>query len=131
MMKKTTPEDVDQYIAGFPAEIQAVLQSVRKVIRSTAPAAREVIKYGIPTYVLNGNFVHFGGFSKHIAIYPAPRKSESLREKIAPYLSGQSTLKFALDQRLPLALIREIVRYLAEENMKKLKKGEIKRAVDK
>lgn len=129
MIKKNIPEDVEQYIAEFPEEVQSVLESIREAIRSSAPDAQEIIKYGIPTYVLNGNFVHFGGFSKHIAIYPAPQKSELLRDKIAPFLSGQSTLKFPLDKRVPLALIRQIVKYLADENRKKLKPGRMKKTV--
>ena len=120
MKSKTIAPDVDAYIAEFPPDIQEVLQSIRKAVRASAPEAEEIIKYGIPTYVLHGNLVHFGGFSKHIALYPAPKKDETLREKIEPFLSGQSTLKFPLGKRIPLALIKQIVKYLVAERNQKL-----------
>ena len=120
MKSKTIAPDVDAYIAEFPHDIQEVLQSIRKAVRASAPEAEETIKYGIPTYVLHGNLVHFGGFSKHIALYPAPKKDEALREKIEPFLSGQSTLKFPLGKTIPIALIKQIVKYLVAEKKQKL-----------
>lgn len=119
-MKNTTvPENVDQYIAEFPGQVRQILQSVRKAVKASAPEAEETIKYGIPTYVLHGNLVHFGAYSKHLALYPAPKKSEALSEKIAPFLSGQSTLKFPLEKPIPVTLIKQIVKYMVAERMKK------------
>ena len=120
IMKKTEFENVDQYIGQFSPEIRAVLQEIRDEILTVVPSAEEIIRYGIPTYVLNGNFVHFGAFSKHISLYPAPKRDSTLVQKIAPFLSGQSTLKFPIGKPLPIALIRQIVQSLAKENMKKV-----------
>jgi uncharacterized protein YdhG (YjbR/CyaY superfamily) len=115
-MKSILAENVDQYIAGFAPDLSKRLQELRTTILKTAPQAEETIKYGIPTYVLHGNLVHFGGFKSHIALYPAPKKSIELQKSIAPYLSGQSTLKFPIDKPLPVSLIKKIVKYLVMQN---------------
>jgi uncharacterized protein YdhG (YjbR/CyaY superfamily) len=121
-MKSNTPDSVDQYISGFPEDIRKLLIQVRTTVQKAAPEAEETIKYGIPTYVLDGNLVHFGGFAKHLAFYPVPR-DKTMREKLKPYLSGKSTLKFPLDKPVPMALIREIVRSLVQQRMGATAKG--------
>ena len=69
---------IDEYIAAFPPDVQKILQQVRTTIRKAAPDAVEAIKYGIPTFVLGENLVHFGGFkpmSASIRLPPASRPS--------------------------------------------------------
>ena len=43
-MSPTTFKDIDEYIAAFPEETQAILQKVRETIRKAAPEAQEAIK---------------------------------------------------------------------------------------
>jgi uncharacterized protein YdhG (YjbR/CyaY superfamily) len=66
----TTAADVDAYIAGFPAEVAERLSAMRATIRAQAPLATERISYGVPTFYLNGNLVHFAGFAGHVRFYP-------------------------------------------------------------
>ena len=67
---------IDAYIAAFPPEVRKILNAIRKTIRSVEPAFEEAIRYGIPTFQLDGkNIVHFAGHAKHTAVYPAPRGS--------------------------------------------------------
>jgi uncharacterized protein YdhG (YjbR/CyaY superfamily) len=79
------PEDIDQYIAGFPKDVQELLQKIRSTIREAAPKAEEVIKYRMPTFTLNGNLVHFAAFKRHIGFYPAPRGIEKFKEELSSY----------------------------------------------
>jgi uncharacterized protein YdhG (YjbR/CyaY superfamily) len=65
---KTGPKDIDEYIAGFPKEIQEILEKIRTTIRKAAPDAEESISYQIPTFTLKGNLVHFAAFKKHIRL---------------------------------------------------------------
>jgi uncharacterized protein YdhG (YjbR/CyaY superfamily) len=44
---------VDEYISGFPAEVQVILEKVRDTIRRAAPDAEEGIAYGMPAYRLH------------------------------------------------------------------------------
>ena len=115
------PTNIDEYIAGFPAEIQHILQTLREVIREAAPAAHEAISYKLPTFKLNGNLVHFAAFKGHIGFYPTPSGIDAFAAELAPYRTGKGTLQFPLDQPLPLDLVRRIVEYRVQENLAKKK----------
>jgi len=112
-------EDIDQYISAFPENVQALLQQVRLTIQKAAPDAKEAIKYGIPTFILNGNLVHFGGYKKHIGFYPATLGIEAFKDETAKYEAGKGTLQFKLDEPLPLELIGLIVKFRVDVNLGK------------
>ena len=109
--------DIDAYIAGFPAEVQAVLQKVRAVIRKAAPAAQEAMKYGIPTFVLNGNLIHFAGFKSHIGLYPTPSGIVAFKKELAGYASSKGAVQFPLDKPIPYALIEKITKFRMKETL--------------
>jgi uncharacterized protein YdhG (YjbR/CyaY superfamily) len=121
MMEKNTeqPKDIDAYIAGFPPEVQAILQEVRMTIRKAAPQAKETINYQIPTFTLEGNLVHFAGFKKHIGFYPAPSGIEKFKDELAGYESAKGSVQFPLDQPIPYDLISRIVAFRVAENLEK------------
>jgi uncharacterized protein YdhG (YjbR/CyaY superfamily) len=108
------PRDIDEYIAGFPKDVQEILERIRTTIRKAAPDAKETIKYQMPTFTLNGNLVHFAVFQKHIGLYPAPRGVEALEEEVARYRGAKSSLRFPLDEPIPFDLIAKIVKLRAE-----------------
>jgi uncharacterized protein YdhG (YjbR/CyaY superfamily) len=110
---------IDDYIATFPAEVQAILQRIRATIREAAPEAEEAIKYGIPTFTLHGNLVHFGGYKSHVGFYPAPSGIEAFQDDLARYQSGRGTLRFPLDEPIPYQLITRVVRFRIAENQAK------------
>lgn len=112
-------QDIDQYISTFPPNVQTLLQQIRQTIHETAPQAKEAIKYGIPTFVLNGNLVHFGGYKKHIGFYPAPIGIEAFKEECMMYETGKGTLQFPLDRPLPLELIGRIMKFKVEKSLAK------------
>ena len=70
---------IDAYIAAFPEDVQALLQAVRATIKAAAPDAQEKISYGMPTFALHGNLVHFAAFKHHIGFYPAPSGIQAFR----------------------------------------------------
>jgi uncharacterized protein YdhG (YjbR/CyaY superfamily) len=110
---------IDEYIATFPAEIQAILQEIRAAIRDVVPDAEEKISYQMPTFYLHGNLVHFAAFKKHIGFYPTPTGVEAFQERLSQYKGAKGSVQFPLDQPMPLDLIREIVRYRVEESTAK------------
>lgn len=110
------PKNIDEYIAGFPPEVQEILQKIRLTIRKAAPKAEEAIKYAIPTFTLNGNLVFFAAYKKHIGLYPAPRGNEAFKEELSAYGGGKGTVQFPLDKPIPYALIRKIVKFRVKEN---------------
>ena len=109
------PADVDDYIAGFPPEVRELLEKVRKAIRKAAPDAVETIKYGIPTYVLNGNLVSFAGYKQHIGVYPIPAGDAAFQADLAPHRTMKSTARFPLDEPVPYDLIGRLVRFRVQE----------------
>lgn len=116
MAKRPTINSVDEYIAGFPAATQEVLEEVRALIRAAASGATETISYAIPTFDLNGHLVHFAGYRNHIGLYPGPSGIEAFREELKPYKSARGSVQFPLGQPLPMDLIRRIVEFRVQEN---------------
>ncbi len=121
-MITTKTDSIEAYISGFPKPIQEILEQIRSTIKSVAPDASEAIKYAIPTFILNGNLVHFAGYKNHIGLYPAPSGMEQFEEEIAMYKTGKGTLQFPIDQPMPLDLIARIVKFRVQENEAKAKK---------
>jgi uncharacterized protein YdhG (YjbR/CyaY superfamily) len=116
-MKETNP--IDEYIADFEGEAKKKLIEIRELIRSLVPEAKEKISYGMPTFQLRGNLVHFAGYAHHIGFYPAPSGIENFESRIAKYKHAKGSVQFPLDEPLPVDLIRDIVEYRKRENEKK------------
>jgi len=114
---QTAPKSIDEYIAGFPNDVQEILEKIRMTIRKAAPAAEEAIKYQIPTFTLKGNLVHFAAYKSHIGFYPAPSGIEKFKDELAIYASGKGTLKFPLDKPIPFDLISRIVKFRVRKNL--------------
>lgn len=111
--------EVDQYIAGFPLEVQLILEKLRDTIQKTAPEAQEKISYGIPTFTLEGNLVHFAAYKNHIGFYPAPSGLNAFKEELAGYKGAKGSVQFPLNQPLPWETIVKMVKYRVEENRAK------------
>jgi uncharacterized protein YdhG (YjbR/CyaY superfamily) len=118
---QTAPTDIDEYIAGFPHDIQEILEEIRMTIRRAAPDAEETIKYRMPTFTLKGNLVHFAAFKKHIGFYPAPTGIEEFENELSVYEGGKGSVQFPLDKPIPFDLISKIVRFRVEENLARAK----------
>ncbi|MEZ4767222.1 MAG: DUF1801 domain-containing protein [Caldilineales bacterium] len=114
---KTAPTTIDQYIAGFPPDVQSILHEFRRTIHEAAPDAQEKISYGMPTFTLKGNLVHFGAFKTHIGFYPIPSGIEAFQEELSVYKQGKGSVQFPLDQPMPYDLITRIVQFRVQENL--------------
>lgn len=122
MQEKTVePQTIDEYIATFPPEVRLLLQKIRKTIHEAAPEAKEAIKYRMPTFVLNGNLVHFAGFKHHIGFYPVPSGMEKFKADLSRFKQGKGSVQFPLDQPIPYDLIQRIVEFRVAENKAKIK----------
>ncbi len=111
-----TPQTIDEYIAGYPPDVQAILRQIRATIKEVAPDAGEKIGYGLPTFTLNGrNLVHFGAFKQHIGFYPAPSGLDQFQDELAAYAGSKGAVRFPLDQPIPYDLVRKITAFRVEE----------------
>ena len=122
-MKAKVAKNIDEYIADFPDDVQAAMQKVRATIRKAAPRADEAIKYQIPTFVLNGNLIHFAGYKNHIGLYPGSRAIEVFKDELAAYKLAKGTVQFPLDKPVPVGLINKITKFCVQRNLAKPQKG--------
>lgn len=113
---------MDEYISTFPEGVQRILNEVRQTIKDAAPEAEETINYGIPTFTLNGNLVHFAAFENHIGFYPTPSGMEAFQKELSSYKGAKGSVQFPIDQALPLPLIRRIVEFRVKENLERKQK---------
>lgn len=127
---KATYKDIDSYIKLQPKDVQVILEKVREAISKAAPEAEETINYGIPTFTLNGNLVHFAAYKSHIGFYPTPSAIEAFKKELSVYEGAKGSVQFPLDKAMPLTLISKIVKYRVKENLakaaSKAKKGKAK-----
>jgi len=114
---QTSPRNIDEYIAGFPKDVQEILQKIRMTIRKAAPESEEAIKYQMPTFTLKGNLVHFAAFKKHIGFYPVPTGIAEFKNELSVYEGGKGSVRFPLDQPIPFDLISKIVKFRVKENL--------------
>ena len=114
---RTAPKNIDEYITGFPPDVQVILEKIRATIRKAAPGAEERISYQIPTFTLKGNLVHFAAFKKHIGFYPTPSGIAKFKKELSAYESAKGSVQFPLDQPIPFALISRIVKFRVKENL--------------
>ena len=123
-MKKDqpAPTTIDEYIAQYPKDVQKLLETMRATIRKAAPDAEEKIGYGIPTFTLNGNLVHFGGFKNHIGFYPGPGGVAAFKAELSEYAGAKGSVQFPFDKPLPLAKVTKIVKFRVKQNLEKGKK---------
>jgi uncharacterized protein YdhG (YjbR/CyaY superfamily) len=113
---------INSYIENFPSEVQVLLEKMRATISKAAPDAEETIGYGIPTFKLNGNLVHFAGYKNHIGFYPAPSAIKAFQKELSVYEGAKGSVQFPLNKALPLALVAKIVKFRVKENLAKTKK---------
>lgn len=118
-MKKA--KDVNEYILSFPPSTQKLLKQMRTTIKKAAPDAEELISYGMPAYKLNGPLVYFGGYESHIGFYAIPSGISAFKKELSKYKGGKGSVKFPMDEPLPLNLVTNIVKFRVKENNEKIK----------
>jgi uncharacterized protein YdhG (YjbR/CyaY superfamily) len=121
MAQRSAATNIDEYIAECSPDVRSILEKIRSTIRDSAPQATEKISYAIPTFVLDGNLVHFAAFKNHIGFYPPVKGDEKLVADTAPYRGEKGNLRFPLDRPIPYALIRRIVKHRVQEQLGKAK----------
>jgi uncharacterized protein YdhG (YjbR/CyaY superfamily) len=117
--KQKLPTTIDEYIADFPKDVQERLHRVRTAIKKAVPHAEEKIAYGIPTFVLNGNLIHFAGYENHIGLYPGSKPIEEFKDELTKYRLSKGTVQLPLDMPLPVGLIGRITKFCVQRNLER------------
>ncbi|MES2689714.1 MAG: DUF1801 domain-containing protein, partial [Bacteroidota bacterium] len=103
------------------------LEQIRAAIQKAAPSATEAIKYGMPTFVLKGNLIHFAAYKNHIGIYPAPVAIEAFAKDFAPYKTSKGAVQLPIDKPMPLGLIAKVTRFRVKQMSEEVKPGKNKK----
>lgn len=122
-IKSKPAKNIDEYIAGFPENVQERMKKLRATIHKAAPGAEESISYSIAAFKLNGTLIFFAGFKNHIGIYPVPRSNELFTKELESYRGGKGTAQFPHNEPIPFGLLTRIVKLRLRENKEKIKKN--------
>ena len=117
-LAKRKPQTIDEYLARVSPDQRALLQKLRKTIRTVAPKVEEGISYGIPAFRLNGrSLVFFGAWANHCAFYPGSSATlEKIRNDLKGFQITKGTVRFSPDNPLPPALVKKLVKARIAEN---------------
>jgi len=125
-MITTKANNVDEYIAGFPGDIQKKLEQMRATISKAAPGAEETISYSMPAFKLKGILVYFAAFKNHIGFYPTASAIAAFKKEISKYKWSKGAIQFPTEMPLPLELVTEIVKFKVKANMDKAEAKKMK-----
>jgi uncharacterized protein YdhG (YjbR/CyaY superfamily) len=101
---------VRAYLARLPPASRRALEHLRSLVFDVAPAATEGFSYQMPSYTLGGNLAYVAAWATHVALYGPVTMAQGLEAKTAKYRSGKGTLKFPLEARLPVGLIKQLLK---------------------
>jgi uncharacterized protein YdhG (YjbR/CyaY superfamily) len=111
-------ESINSYIDSCPEAQQEILREMRRIISNAAPEAAETINYGMPTYKLHGNLVHFGAAKKHLGFYPGTSAIVEFAAELVEFKTSKGGIQLPLQKNLPVALIEAIVAFRVKEQHK-------------
>lgn len=116
-METSKPKTVDEYIAVASPLVKEHLTKLRIAILSAAPDAQEGISYEMPVYKQEGAVVFFGGFTKHVSLFPGPEAIAALKEELAEYKTSAGTIQFPVSKPIPVTLVKKIVKLRVKANL--------------
>ena len=116
------PQRIPEYINAAPKEAQKKLREVRACIRTSAPGAKESLKWGMPAFSYRRILVTFAAFQHHIGFYPTPSAVRAFAKDLSKFATAKGSIQFPLEKALPLALIRKITAFRVRASIEEDKK---------
>ena len=108
---------IDDYIAACAPKVRTIMNTVRKMIRREAPAAREKISYGMPAFEMNGMLIYYAPFTHHLGVFPPVKGDAALAKALAKHRGEKGNLRFSFDEPMPYPLIRRVVEARLQEHL--------------
>jgi len=112
-------ENITTYIQSEPASIQKVLKQMRALVKKTVPKATEKLAWGMPTFYLEGNLLHFAAFKNHMSIFPGTDAITHFKKDLARFQTSKGTIQIPYEEKLPTALVAKIVKFCVKRNLSK------------
>lgn len=114
-----TIKTVSDYIAQYDGETKERLEKLRALVLASNPDITEKISWGMMTFVLRGNLVHFAAAKHHIGFHPAPSAIETFANRLTEYKCSKGTVQLPYTKPVPYTLIQEMVNFRIQENLAK------------
>jgi len=117
--KKARPKSISEYIGAAPKEARKKLREMSACIRSSAPGAKESLKWGMPAFSYERILVTFAAHKNHIGFYPTPSAVKAFAKELSKFATARGSIQFPLEKPLPLPLIRKITAFRVRESNEK------------
>jgi uncharacterized protein YdhG (YjbR/CyaY superfamily) len=111
---------IDEYLALFSEPVQQRMRTIRKIIKTAAPECVEAIKYGMPTFMLEGNMLYFAAYERHIGLYGVPVELPPFKPQLEPYKTGKGSVQLPHKEPLPVELIKKLVEFQVAQHLEKV-----------
>jgi uncharacterized protein YdhG (YjbR/CyaY superfamily) len=111
---------VSEYFESLPKDVRVKMENIRRIIKKEAPEAEESLSYQMPAFKLNKRIlVYYAAWKEHVALYSFPSSIREFKKELTKYQTSKGTIKFPIDEKLPSALIRKLVKFRVKELGKK------------
>ncbi len=108
---------IHEYIMNTEVSHHEKLFKMYEVIKELAPMSEECLSWGMPTFKVKGNLVHFADNKNHLGFYPGPSGIVEFEEYLKDYKHSKGAIQFPYNKELPIELIKKIVLFRLKENL--------------
>ena len=107
-----TAAQVNAHLKKFEPEQRKILKTLRDQIAAEFPTAEQVIKYGIPTFLIEGvPVIGFDGYKNHNSIFPYSGSFNSrLAKELEKYEQTKGSIHFDLNEPFSKPLLKKILK---------------------
>ncbi len=104
--------EIDDYLAALEEPRKSTLETLRKTILEVLPTAEQCISYRIPTFKVDGKAIAgFAASKNHCSYFPmSGTVLDRLGEELTNYQTSKGTLRFGIENPLPKALVKKLIR---------------------
>ena len=103
------PASVEEYLARLDSNRRHILESLRKLVRRAAPQASETLRYGMPTYELNGHVAAFASQKHYVSLYLDTELVAEHQSDFGHLNCGKSCIRFNRLDQLPLDVVEAML----------------------
>lgn len=99
------------HLKKFSPEQKKILTELRNHIASKLPESEQVIKYGVPTFLIEDvPVIGFDGYKSHNSIFPYSGSFHSrLKNELEKYVQTKGSIHFELGRVIPKSLVSKIL----------------------